>query len=544
MDFFSLSNPHLFIAIAISVFNGVLMCFAGYKFLQMIQLSSYKVSGYFLWLKSDRAKYASRLFMLAFLSSSCVLVTNALFSGVQNSEFYSYLGLIFYFYFTIVFTKKMYEAPKKVPLKQTHRMNRLVIAVGLASAVTSFLLIAFSSIILPLYKFGIVSITPLTLIILVPIVNMILVPFEILNHHRYILKAKKKLKKYPNLIKIGITGSFGKTTCKNILNVMLSQKYEVCVSPHSFNTPMGLTKVVLDYLKPNHEVLIAEMGARKRGEIAELCRIINPQHGILTSIGTQHLLSFGSEQNIALGKYELIQSLPKSGIAVFNKDNINSHPLYQKTTLAKKWVSVSDDTADCYAKNITVSNEGSAFDLVIGTEEIACKTALLGVHNLQNILLCACFAKEMGLSMQQIAAAIALLKPIAHRLELIQSNGLTILDDSYNASVEGVRAALDVLSSFKQSEKIVVTPGLIELGKLEDIENEKFGNQIASVATKVIIVNKTNLESIKKGLLDKEFNPEHIFEAETLAHAQIILSKIATNDSIILFENDLPDNYI
>lgn len=542
MEFFSATNPHLYIAIIISVFNALLMCFAGYKFLQMIQLSSYKVSGYFLWLKSDRAKYASRLVMLAFLSSACVLVTNALFSGYE--EYFSYFGLIFYFYFTIVFTKKMYDAPKKVPLKQTHRMNRLCIALFIASAILSFVLIASSSILFELYKFGIVSIMPLMLMILVPIVHLILVPFETLNYYRYIRKAKHKLKKFPSLIKIGITGSYGKTSCKNILNVMLSQKFDVCISPHSFNTPMGLTKVVLNYLNPNHQVLIAEMGARKRYEIAELCRIINPQHGILTAIGSQHLLSFGSQNDIALGKYELIQALPSDGMAVFNKDNELSRPLYEKTTLTKFCASLSDTDADCYAKDVLVSSSGSQFKLVIGNEEIACTTALLGKHNLQNILLCACFARKLGLEMSQIAAAIAQLKPVPHRLELSQQNGMIILDDSYNASVEGVKAALEVLSSFESKQKIVVTPGLIELGNLEDSENEKFGAEMAAVANKVILVNKTNLESLKRGLIGAGFLEENIFEAETLAHAQILLSKLNLEYCVILFSNDLPDNYI
>ncbi|MFA6859977.1 MAG: UDP-N-acetylmuramoyl-tripeptide--D-alanyl-D-alanine ligase [Clostridia bacterium] len=544
MEFFSLSNPHLFIALILSVFNGVLMCFAGYKFLQMIQLSSYKLSGYFLWLKSDRAKFASRLFMLSFLSSACILVTNALFSAYKENQYFSYIGIIFYFYFTIVFTKKMYEAPKKVPLKQTRRMSRLCVMLFLAISVISFYLIAFSSIILPLYKFGSICLTPLLLIILVPIVHLIMVPFENLNHARYICKAKNKLKKLPNLIKIGITGSYGKTSCKNILNVILSQKYQVCISPHSFNTPMGLTKVVLDYLKPNHEVLIAEMGARQRGEIATLCKLINPQHGILTSVGTQHLLSFGSEENIAQGKFELIESLPNQGKAVFNMDNEKSMPLFEKCTNQKFLVSLENPKANCYAKNVIVNNEGSNFTLVIGEEEKQCKTSLLGKHNLLNILLCSCFARQLGLEMEQIANAISLLKPVAHRLELIKQNELIILDDSYNASVEGVKAALEVLNSFDSKNKIVVTPGLIELGILEEIENENFGKQIAKVASKVIVVNKTNLSSIKKGLISAEFDENNIFEAETLDHAQIILSSIAEPKSVILFENDLPDNYI
>lgn len=441
----------------------------------------------------------------------------------------------------------MYNAPKKTPLKQTFRMNRLIACLFIILAITSFLLFWLSVEIIPRYipyvRFSIVALSPLLLPLLVPLAHFIMLPFEILNHKKFISWAKKKLKKYPNLIKIGITGSVGKTSTKFILNSLLSEKYNVCMTPHSFNTPMGITKVVLDYLKPSHEVLITEMGAKQVGEIKYLCDIINPKYGILTSVGSQHLSTFGSLENIAKTKYELISSLPKDGIAVFNGDNEPSLPLYEKCDIEKILVSTKDENVYARAKNVKISDKGINFDLCIGEESINCKTKLLGNHNLQNILMCAALAYKLGLTLEQIRIGIAKLNPINHRLELKKENGLIILDDSFNSSVEGSNSALDVLKLFKKGKKIVVTPGLVELGQMEKEANFNFGAKMAEVCDYAIIVNQVNKDSITEGLKSKDFEDEKIIYALSLLDAKLKIKELAKAGDIILFENDLPDNY-
>lgn len=261
MDFFTNIGVHFYIAIALSLTNAVLMCFVGYKFLQIIQLSDYKMSGYIDWIKDTKAKYISRVLALSGLSIAGVLVTNAVFDAYTSNKYLSYLGLIFYFYFCVVFIKNLYDAPKKTPLKNTRRMNRLTTCLFIIVAVFTFFLIALSTEYLSLLRFGVVALMPLFLIIIVPLAFYITFPFEQTIKSIYIHKAIRTLKKMPDLIKIGITGSYAKTSCKYILNTMLSKKYSVCMSPYSFNTPMGLTKVINNYLEPFNEVLIAEMGA-------------------------------------------------------------------------------------------------------------------------------------------------------------------------------------------------------------------------------------------------------------------------------------------
>ena len=545
MVFFDSANPNLYIAIALSVINGVMLCFCGYKFLHVLQLSGYKIQGYKVWLKDTHAKYIGRIALLSFMSLACMLVTVALFdSYISRSSYFSYLGLIFYFYFTIVFIVNMYQVPQKTPLVQTYRMTRLCIVHGLLIAGITFFLIYFTTEFIPYVRFSSIALTPLLLPFTVPIAHGILVPFENLNNKRYVVKAKRKLKKFPDLIKIGITGSFGKTSTKYILNTILSENYSVCISPHSFNTPMGITKVVLDYLKPNHEVLITEMGAKQVGDIKYLCDIVNPQYGIITSVGSQHLATFGTLENISKTKNELVKALPKeNGIAFFNGDNAGSFKLYQECETEKYVTGVAAESPFATAKNIKISSSGISFSLIIEGKEVECRTKLIGKHNLENILVCAGLAYVLGLSLEQIKIGISKLVPINHRLEVKKENGITILDDAYNSNVEGSVCALEVLKLFKSGRKIIVTPGLVELGQKEKEENYNFGKNMAEVADIVIIVNKTNMESISQGLTDSNFNNENILFASTLIEARMKLKEIAKEGDVVLFENDLPDNY-
>lgn len=545
MPFFSTANPNLYIAIALSVINGVLLCFCGYKFLHILQLSGYKMQGYKVWLKDTHAKYILRIAMLSLMSLAGMLVTVALFdSYTSHQNYFSYIGLIFYFTFTIVFIVNMYNAPQKTPLVQTHRMTRLCILLGILMAGVTFGLIYLTTEFIPFVRFSSMAITPLLLPIMVPIAHGILVPFEILNGKRYISWTKHKLKKFPNLIKIGITGSYGKTSTKYILNTILSENYNVCITPHSFNTPMGITKVVLSYLKPHHDVLITEMGAKQVGDIKFLCDIVKPQYGILTSVGSQHLSTFGTLENIEKTKFELIKSLPENGLAIFNGNNEKAMNLFNKCTI-KKYATKTDsaDGAFAYGKDVKISSSGINFVLVIDGKEIECKTKLIGKHNLENILMCCALAYNLGLTLEQIKLGISKLKPINHRLELKKENGITILDDAYNSNVEGSLCALETLNLFKTGKKIVITPGLVELGRKEKEENINFGRNIAKFADLVIVVNKTNKDAIITGLKEENFPEDKILFASTLIEARILLKDNAEKGDVVLFENDLPDNY-
>ncbi len=545
MDFFDLGNIHFILAFFISIANAALLCLIAGKFLQILQLSGYKIKGYSVWLKDTKAKYISRLAMLSFLSLACVLVTNALFDVYHQDSIYSYLGLIFYIYFSIVFIINMVNAPQKTPLAQTRRMARLISCLFILCMGITFVLIWVCTEWLWFIKFGIIVLTPLLLPILVPLAHFIMLPLESFIRWNYIRRAKNKLLKRPDLIRIGITGSYGKTSVKHILFDMLSEKYNVCMSPHSFNTPMGLTKVVLKYLKPENEILIAEMGAKQVGDIAYLCNIIKPQHAIITGIGSQHLQTFGSVENIKKTKNELVLSLPENANVVFNLENSGAKELYDECKLKNKFLAGFGGESELKVKNVNISSEGMTFELEYKNKSKKCVCSLIGKHNLENILLSATLALKLGVSLEGVARAISELQPVAHRLEVIRNQNITVLDDAFNSSVEGSTAAVEVLSSFKDSVKICITPGMVEMGQEEFKVNENFGYQLGNVCDYVIIVNKVNQEALKKGLESTKIPKENIILVDTLKLAKQKLGEMISPDKnyVVLFENDLPDNY-
>jgi len=540
MEILNLSNVNLYILIIVAIVNSAVLCLVASKLFQIIQLAGYKFSGYMAWLKDTKIKFVGRLIMLCVLSLICFLVSNSLLRGFNY--YYCYLGIIFYVYFCVVFIINMTKIPQKTPLKQTRRMTRLIITVAVITFMVSFAFIVLSTRYVNLLRYGVICFVPPLMILIVPIAHIINLPLELSIRLKYIKRAKAKLAKRPDLIKIGITGSYGKTSTKHILNVILSKKYKVCMTPHSFNTPMGLTKVVLKYLKKKHQVLITEMGARNVGDIKYLCDLIQPHHGIITAVGSQHLSTFGSVENVAKTKNELVEYI-KNGFVVFNGESNNAVDLYSKCNKKKCLCGINNKTAYCNIFDIKLSSKGTEFKLQIEDNIIDCKTKLLGEHILENISMACAVAYKLGVGLDDIQDAIKNLTPMPHRMEVIKNNNLTVLDNSYNTSVESSKASLNVLKLFENCNKIIVTPGIIEMGNMEYEVNYNFGRDIAKVCNNVIIVNKANLAAIKEGLLDAGFNEENIMQADTLKLASEILPTITKSGDVVLFENDLPDNY-
>ena len=369
-------------------------------------------------------------------------------------------------------------------------------------------------------------------------------PEEKINHG-FVEDAKRILAQRSDLLRIGITGSYGKTSTKFILGTILAEKYRVLVPPQSYNTPMGVTRVIREQLLPEHEIMICEMGARRTGEIRELCEIVHPQYGILTSIGPQHLETFGSIEMVAKTKYELMQALPEDGWGFFPQDGSYAQQCYEQFEGKKGMFGFEGEGLYAKAEDLEVSAFGSAFTLVFSPQEkIRCQTALLGKHNIQNILGCACVAHALGLTLEQICEGIRKAQPVEHRLQLIRSgNGALVIDDAFNSSPNGTKAAMEVLSMFEGYRKICITPGLVELGEKEAEENHAFGVRLAKVCDIVILVGKKHTEPIRNALEENGLREPFLFSADSLAEATEILGYLVSPGDVILFENDLPDQY-
>ena len=543
MEIFKWSNPDLYFLIVISILNAVMMCFLSYKFLQIIQLSDYKLNQYGTWLKDTKAKWVSRIAMLCFLSFCFVYVTNVLFNNFQDNKILGYIGLVFYFALVIVFIKKMYQIPQKKPLKLTKRMFRLYLIEFLLYLALDFGLLVVCLEYTNNFRVSIVTLIPITIPIVVPLACAIAYPIEKLISACYKKACINRLKKRPDLIRIGITGSYGKTSTKMYLTKFLETKFKVCATPASYNTPMGITKVVRNELKPDDQILIAEMGAKQKGDIKELCDMVNPDAGIITAVGEQHMDTFKTLDNVLNTKFELAESLKEDAVCVFNCASENTKKLYDRCTLKNK-IAVCSNDSFVFAKDIVATENGLEFKLCYDKKEYQTNTSILGEHNIQNILCAVALALKFGVTIEEILKVIPTLEAVEHRLQLKKlEDNILIIDDSFNSNIQGTAVALKTLNLFDGKRKIVVTPGLVELGKRENVENYEFGKRIAKVADLVIIVNKNQCDSIKKGLLDAGFKPENIFLQDTLFEVTDLFKTLLKSGDVVLLENDLPDNY-
>ncbi|MBE6861390.1 MAG: UDP-N-acetylmuramoyl-tripeptide--D-alanyl-D-alanine ligase [Ruminococcus sp.] len=380
--------------------------------------------------------------------------------------------------------------------------------------------------------------------ILVPLSNLINKPIEKAVQNWYINDAKKLLASMPNLHKVGITGSYGKTSMKFYLSELLNSQYNTLKTPESYNTPMGVTITVRRDLKPTHEYFVCEMGARRVGEIKELCGIANPHDGIITSVGPQHLETFKSIENVVGTKFELADSISALGKIYLNVDN---ELIRAKADEYKNAVTYGTcEGSDYRASDITVSDKGTEFTMT-APDGSSCRytTRLLGEHNVQNLAGAIAYSHgSAGIPLEKLILPVKRIAAVPHRLELVdKGGGLCYIDDAYNSNPSGCRAALNVLGLFDAC-KILVTPGMVELGEKQEELNCEFGREAAKVCDYVVLVGKIQAEPIYKGLMEAGYPEERVFIASNLNEAISHVQAYQTDKKkIVLLENDLPDNY-
>ena len=346
-----------------------------------------------------------------------------------------------------------------------------------------------------------------------------------------------------DLTVIGITGSFGKTSTKHAVTTILSQKFNPIMTPGSYNTPMGVTRTVNEMLKATNDIFVCEMGAKYVGDIKEICDIAKPTIGIVTAVGPMHLDTFKTIDNVRKTKFELIDSLPEDGIAIVNWEDEN----IRNTEINRPFIKYGlSSEADYYAENIEMNENGSEFDVVMPNKnKVRISTKLLGDLNILNIVCAVAVADQLGMKENEIKLGAKYLKPVEHRLQLRRNlNGSLIIDDAYNSNVKGSRMALDVLSNFKTRKKIFITPGIVDLGEKSDEYNKDLGKYAADKCDIAILVGEKQAKPIKEGLLEEGMNADKIFVAENINVAITIMAQESDANSVVLLENDLPDNYL
>lgn len=450
--------------------------------------------------------------------------------------------IIFYMMMSLIYIKAKKTEQVKKPLVFTSRVKRLCVTTMVLYLIPVILFIIFFNIdYIYLYYllFGLMIYLNYFVVYIANIVNM---PIEASIRLKFKRMAIKKLNSMNHMKVIGITGSYGKTSSKNILSDILNVKYNALPTPKNFNTPLGIIRTINNDLDKFNDLFIAEMGAFKRGEIQELCDLVHPTYGILTKIGTAHMDSFGSQENIQKGKFELIESLPSDGIGILNKDDELQVSYKLKNNVRIIWIGIKNEDADVRACDIKLSHTGTKFNVVFKGDKrkYPFETKLLGEANVYNILAGVALGHALGISINQLQVGVKKVCPVEHRLELKKYLDINIIDDAYNSNPVGSSMALDVLA-LMPGKKIIVTPGMIEMGDIQDDLNKEFGKHIASVCDEVILVGETQTKPIYDGLISKKYPKKKIHVINDVKLAFPMMQQLKDKKTYVLLENDLPD---
>ncbi len=520
---------------------------------QMLQQNSYFASRYFGWLKQNlKFCFANIIFILLgtaggffmlFRLETFELIYKFIPRTPLNAYIFTAIGgalLLATAIAAYIFAARAVGKNKKSikPLVTTARIKRMYTTAGIISAVLGAAFLYLDGI-TALILWGVLLILTFIPALYTLIVLVLLKPAEKLIARHYVNDAKKTLKSSPSLTVVGITGSFGKTGTKFIIKRLLDEAFNVTATPGSFNTPMGVVRTVRENLRAESEIFLCEMGAKKKGDIKEICDIARPHIGIITSVGPQHLDTFGTIDTVADTKFELADAADE---VFLNYDNeiIRARGAKYNTTSY-------GTTPDCdvYADNISYGSFGARFDVVCDGDRIPVVTKLLGKHSVLNITAGVAVAKRLGVSDNAVSYAVSRLTPTEHRLELKHFiNGSLLIDDAYNANPEGCIEAVNVLASFDGRKKIIVTPGLVELGDSEYKYNYNLGLAAAEKCDIIILVGKQRSVPLCDAINTTEFKKENLYVVSSFAEALEKLHALTDKDTVTLIENDLPDNYL
>ncbi len=516
--------------------TACLFCLSTVKLAGAMQQSGYKGRGFWRWLKRKDNLAFNRLAVLALCLALASAVTSLCFSFLGKGwalliSAVPFLGLILFYWFA----DRRYAL--KLPAVHTGRWRRLVGVYLLITAFFSYVFIAlldFLAVVNGSVLYGYISYAPFALTsVLLPVylvvANALSGIFENARNRRFVKRAGQVLDE-SKIIRVAVVGSYGKTSVKNILKTLLSERYTVVETPASYNTPIGIAKTVTGTEFVGKEVFIAEMGARKAGDIKELCDLVRPDYALFTGICPQHIATFGSLEGVFAEKSEILRSGAR---AVVCGESL------------RPWIKEGGGSVSfaCGVEDLEVGGKSTSFTLCLGEEKVKVETAILGRSAAENIALAATLCLQMGMTTDEIKAGISKLQPIPHRLRLIENNGVAILDDGYNCNIEGAKVALEVLKK-SQGKRWVVTPGIVEGGILEEELNGKLGVLLAECAPdRVILVGETLVTAVKTGYEESGGDKERLSITPTLTSAQEKLREgLATGDTV-LFLNDLPDVY-
>ncbi len=371
------------------------------------------------------------------------------------------------------------------------------------------------------------------------IIPLLFIKFIVQPPIEYLIinKAKQKLKNH-TAFKIGVAGSFGKTTMREILKTVLSEGKKVVAPPHSYNTLLGISRFV-ETLKGDEEILVFELGEYYPGDIRKLCDLVRPNMGVITGVNEAHLQKFKSLEQTVKTIYELADYLEEKPVYINNENelarkNARSNHIFYDRECVGNW-KVKNPKTDLTGTSFILTKDGIRLEL---------KSSLLGLHQIGPLAVSTEIALNLGLSYDQIKRGISKTVPFDHRLELkIDNTGVIILDDSYNGNPDGVRAVIKFLASLNNHRRFYVTPGLVEMGLQTKEIHKQIGKQLAIAnIEKVILIKNSVTPYIEQGLKEEGYKGEVIWFDDAFA-AFTALPLLTVKNDVVLLQNDWPDQY-
>lgn len=537
-----------FLKSIIDVFFLILAANAALYYTYFWQLKEYRLDRMkdFLRTKTGRKRLLNWLLILKLLFIVVLLITYATYAltdVLSTRTVFTFASRFWQYYTPFVLLVAMAELADLAIRILKHRLYRPDFT---PKAVLIMLLTVMLAIFHPFQHFLTtwswreLSITWSVVYLFLPIVNslivVIFIPITKMSKAFVLTRARKKMRNHRELIVVAITGSYGKSSTKEFLNHFLSSKFKVFTTPGNTNTEIGIARVVLKFLKPEHEVFVVEAGAYVRGEIRKIADIVKPRIAIITAVKDSHLSLFGSLENIKRGKFELIESLPKIGVAVFNLDNEGSADLAtraMKRQLGKIITfSMRDDGATLEATDIKEDINGVSFKV----RDVFFELSVPGKHNVSNFLGAVAVGLELGLTLDQMARIAKQVRLRDHTLSIIKPNAdLVILDDTYNANPDGVVAALDYLNLYTDKQKIIVFPGMQELGERSRAEHARVAKKIMEVCDYAYI-NSDDFRSVICPVFDNhDFTNYEVIEGNQRKLLSELKANVHGKSSVILF---------
>lgn len=529
---------NIWLTVTASVASSALFLTATRKTLGAMQQCGYRNSRFFKWLKRKDNLFFNRLSLLSGMLLLFCALTALSFSpfGTKTARLVSAVP---FFFFCFLYVAADGKYALKVPMKRTGRLVRL-------GAVYLFFLLCFSYLFLAvlfligeligeglcaLFVYIPFCLMPLALPFLLIAANKVSGIFEDARNKKFVKRAGQVLDE-TDIIRVCVTGSYGKTSVKKILSAMLSKRYSVVATPESYNTPVGIAKTVLSSEFAGKEIFIAEAGARNIGDVAELCRLVKPNYSVFTGVCAQHIETFGSEDNVFKGKSEIVSGTKEN---VYCGESLRERLASLPEEEREKCVIVPTD------EDATFEAMKTTFSLTLCGEKVRVSTVLLGKAAVENISLAAALAERLGATKDEILSAIETIEPVSHRLQAIESGGVFILDDGYNCNIKGAGEAIAALKRFG-GRKTIVTPGITETGILKEKLSAELGALLVGLDD-VVLVGNTLVGAVKNGYLAAGGDEKKLRILPTLDAAKEYLKETLEGGDAVLFLNDLPDVY-